>query len=317
MTADLVPTRDVRRENLTGTLFAGLGRGPHPGVLVVHGSGGGGGYERRYARRLAHHGYTAFCVEYFDAPGRPDALDRIPLSYFGRAVEWLLGQSETDGQRVGAVGFSRGGEAAMLTGAHFEGVGAVVAYSASGYAFPAPTWMPGVEVEGPAWTRDGDPVPYLPVDELVEEEQDGFEDVVENEDVDASTSAVANATDEQRRRATIPVERIDGPVLLVSGGEDAIWPSADLSRVATDRLDASDHSWRYDLLVHPDAGHAIRTPYRSGGGSAPEEASAAGPDPDADHRLGGTRRANARAAAEAWRVALDYLRRGLRSDEES
>ncbi|UPV99704.1 alpha/beta fold hydrolase [Halorussus gelatinilyticus] len=301
MSADLVPTRDVRREDLTGTLFAGLGRGPHPGVLVVHGSGGGGGYERRYARSLAHHGYAAFCVEYFDGPGRPDALDRIPLSYFGRAVEWLLDRPETDGERVGVVGFSRGGEAAMLTGAHFERVGAVVAYSASGYAFPAPTWMPGVEVEGPAWTLDGDPVPYLPVDELVEEEQDGFEDVVENDDLDASTRAVANATDEQLRRATIPVERIDGPVLLVSGGEDAIWPSADLSRVAIDRLDAHDHPWPADLLVSPDAGHAIRTPYRFDGESAP----------DADHRLGGTHRANARAAADAWRVALDYLRDGI------
>jgi nucleolar protein 56 len=304
MSADLVPTRDVRREDLTGTLFAGLGRGPHPGVLVVHGSGGGGGYERRYARRLAHHGYAVFCVEYFDGPGRPDALDRIPMSYFGRAVEWLLDQPETDGQRVGVVGFSRGGEAAMLTGAHFERVGAVVAYAASGYAFPAPTWMPGVEVEGPAWTRDGDPVPYLPVDELVEEEQDGFEDVVENDDLDASTRAVANATDEQLRWATIPVERIDGPVLLVSGGEDAIWPSADLSRVAIDRLDAHDHPWPADLLVYPDAGHAIRTPYRFDGESAP----------DADHRLGGTHRANARAAADAWRAVLDYLRRGLRRD---
>ena len=302
MSADgSVPARDVRRGDLTGTLFAGLGDGPHPGVLVVHGSGGGGGYERRYARRLAHHGYAAFCVEYFDGPGRPDALDAIELSYFGRAVEWLADQPEVDGERLGVVGFSRGGEAAMLTGAHFDRVAVTVGYSASGYVFPAPTWMDGVEEEGPAWTLDGEPVPYLPVDELVEAEQSGFEDIVENDDVDASTSAVANATDEQLRRATIPVERIDGPVLLVSGGEDAVWPSADLAGVAADRLDAHTHPWSHDHLVYPEAGHAIRTPYRLEPGA----------DPTDRHRLGGTHGANARAAADAWRVVLAYLSRGL------
>lgn len=302
MSADgSVPARDVRRDDLTGTLFEGLGDGPNHGVLVVHGSGGGGGYERHYARRLAHHGHTAFCVEYFDGPGRPDALDRIPLSYFGRAADWLVAQPEVDGEQVGAVGFSRGGEAAMLAGAHFDRVGVTVGYSSSGYAFPAPTWMPGVEVEGPAWTLNGDPIPYLPVDELVEAEQSGFEDVVANDDVDASTLAVANATDEQLRRATIPVERIDGPVLLVSGGSDTIWPSAELTAVAVDRLDACDYPWPYRHLVYPDAGHAIRTPYRFEPGI----------DPTAEHRLGGTHGANARAAAEAWRVVLDYLRRGL------
>ncbi|WP_276301143.1 acyl-CoA thioester hydrolase/BAAT C-terminal domain-containing protein [Halorussus lipolyticus] len=299
MSADLVPTRDVRRDDLTGTLFAGLGSGPHPGLLVVHGSGGGGGYERHYARRLAHHGYAAFCVEYFDGPGRPDGLDRIPLEYFGRAIDWLVDQPEVDGERVGAVGFSRGGEAVMLTGAHFDRVGAIVAYSASGYTFPAPTWMPGVEEEGPAWTLDGEVIPYLPVDELVTAEQDGFEDVVENDDVDASTLAVENATDEQLREAAIPVERIDGPVLLVSGGDDAIWPSADLAGVADDRL--ADHSWPAEHLVFPDAGHAIRTPYRPDGRT----------NPDATHRLGGTHGANARAAADAWQATLDYLGRGL------
>lgn len=303
MTADgFVRARDVRRDGLRGTLFEGLGEPPHPGVLVVHGSGGGGGYERDYARLLARHGYAAFCVEYFGVPGRPDALDRIPLSYFGRAIDWLLDRPDVDSERVGAVGFSRGGEAAMLVGAHFDRVGAVVGYAASGYAFPAPTWMAGVETEESAWMRDGESVPYLPVDSLVEADQSGFEDVAENDDIDASAIAVENATEEQLRRATIPVERIDGPVLLVSGGADSIWPAADLAEVAIDRLAANDHSWSADHLVYPEAGHAIRTPYRFNEGD----------DPTTQHRLGGTNEANARAAADAWQAVLDALQRGLR-----
>lgn len=299
-TDGFVPTRAVGEDGLVGTLFEGLGPEPRYGVLVLHGSGGGGGYERDYARLLARHGFTAFCVDYFGVPGRPDALDRISLSYFERAIEWLAARPEVDSGRVGVVGFSRGGEAALLTGAHFDHVGAVVSYVGSGYAFPAPTWMSGVETEGPAWTLDGEPIPYIPVDAVVESEQSGIDDAIV-EDLDASTSAVANATEAQRARATIPVERIDGPVLFVSGGADAIWPSSDLVTVAIERLDEHDHPWAYEHLAYPRAGHAIRTPYRF------DERD----DPSREHRLGGTNGANAYAAADAWPGVLEHLRRGL------
>lgn len=32
-----------------------------------------------------------------------DGLDRIPLEYFGRAIDWVADQPEVDGERVGAV----------------------------------------------------------------------------------------------------------------------------------------------------------------------------------------------------------------------
>lgn len=298
---EFVQTRDVTQNGVTGRLFEGLGEGPHHGVLVLHGSGGGGGYEQDYARLLARHGYAAFCVEYFGATGTPDALERVPLSYFERAIEWLTERPTTASDRVGVVGFSRGGEAALLVGAHCERVGAVVGYVPSGYAFPAPTWMEGIEEEGPAWLRDGEPVPYLPVEGVADVDMAGFEDVV-TADVDASTLAVERASTAELDRATIPVERIDGPVLVVTGEEDTIWPATELSQVVIESLDDHDHPWPFRHLAYADAGHAIRVPYRF------TEAD----DLTAEHDLGGSNAGNARAAADAWRTVLDYLGRGLR-----
>lgn len=295
-----VQSRDVRGAGLAGRLFEGLGDEPRHGVLVLHGAGGGGGYEQDYARLLAEHGYTAFCVEYFDAPGTPDALERVPVDHFGRAARWLTDLPTVEPGPVGVVGFSRGGEAALLAGAHIGAVGAVVAYVPSGYAFPAPTWMAGIDEEGPTWTVGGDPVPYVPIDETVEADPDGFDEAVNLED-DASSAAVERATPETLERATIPVERTDGPVLLVSGGEDDVWPSTDLAAVAADRLAARDHAWPHEHLAYPRAGHAIRVPYRRG-----QEQ-----DPSDPHPLGGTRAANVHAAADAWHAALSCLRIGL------
>jgi nucleolar protein 56 len=297
---EFAQTRDTTQDGITGRIFEGLGEGPHHGVLVLHGSGGGGGYEQDYARLLAHHGYTAFCVEYFGAPGTPDALERVPLSYFQRAINWLTERPTVAPERVGVVGFSRGGEAALLVGALCERVGAVAGYVLSGYVFPAPTWMEGVEEEDAAWLRDGEPVPYLPVEGVADVDVAGFDDVM-TADVDASTLAVERATPEELDHATIPVERIDGPVLVVTGEQDTIWPAADLSEVAIDRLAACDHTWSFRHLGYSDAGHAIRVPYRFEGAD----------DPDAKHELGGTNAGNARAAADAWQTVLEFFEEGL------
>ncbi|WP_415379857.1 acyl-CoA thioester hydrolase/BAAT C-terminal domain-containing protein [Halosimplex sp. TS25] len=296
MTERFVSGETVRTETVTGRRYRGLGPGPHQGVLVLHGGGGAGGYERGYAALLAEHGYTALCVEYFGAPGVPDVLERIPLETFGAAARWLRGRPDVCDAPVGVVGFSRGGEAALLSGSHFDAFGAVVAYVPSCYAFPAPAWMDGVAEGRAAWTLDGEPVPFLPIDEHVTD-ADGIDAPLGEEPPNAATLALDRSTAEQRERAAIPVEDIDGPVLLVSGGRDTVWPATAFSERVVHRLEANDHPYSVEHRSYSDAGHAIRVPYRF------DESD----DRADEHWLGGTNEANARAAADAWRRTLETL----------
>lgn len=301
MDGTFIEGSQIRSDGVAGRLYPGLGEAPRPGVLVLHGAGGAGGYERGYAALLAEHGFETLCVEYFDAPGVRDALLEVPLSEFDRAARWLVDRPAVAGDRVAVVGFSRGGEAALLAGAHFETVGAVVAYVPSGFAFPAPAWMDGVEEGRPAWTRDGEPVPFLPIDDYVSE-TDGIEEALGGEPPGPTRLALGRMTDDERERAAIEVERTDGPILLVSGGLDGAWPSMELAGRAADRLDCHNHSWPYEHRAYPEAGHAIRVPYRFDDSD----------DPDGKHWLGGTNEANARASADAWQATLRYLDPALR-----
>ncbi|WP_436935083.1 alpha/beta fold hydrolase [Halovenus marina] len=280
---------------MSGRLYPGLGDGPRPGVLVLHGGGGAGGYEQEYAALLAEHGYTALCVEYFAAPGTRDALHEVPLEEFERAADWLLDRPAVSGDRIGVVGFSRGGEASLLVGSTFETVGVVVAYVPSCYVWPAPSWMDGVGEGEPTWTLAGEPLPHLPIDKYVYESDDVDEPF--GEEPNAPTLAIDRSTTAEREQAAIPVEDIDGPVLLVSGGQDIVWPSALLADRAADRLDEHDHPWQFEHLSFPRAGHAIRVPYRFEGDT----------DPTDRHQYGGTNEANAHASASAWQAALQYL----------
>ncbi|MFC3958050.1 acyl-CoA thioester hydrolase/BAAT C-terminal domain-containing protein [Halovivax cerinus] len=297
MDETFVPSETVRTDGVCGRLFHGLGDGPHPGVLVLHGGGGARGYEGTYAAMLAEHGYTVCCVEYFGAPGTRDALVDVPLEEFRDAADWLLDRPDVAGDRVGVVGFSRGGEASLVVGARFDAFGAVVAYVPSCFRWQGPSWMAGVGPNQPTWTLDGDPLPYLRIEKHVA--TDEIDDPLGNVGPNPPRLALERASAAERDAAAIPVERIEGPVLLVSGGRDTLWPSAEMASRAAARLANRDHPWRVEHLENPDAGHAIRVPYRFDGTT----------DPTATHEFGGTNAANARAATRAWQRTLSTLAR--------
>ena len=126
-----------------------------PAVLVLGGSEGGlpGGL---LPALLAANGYPALGVSYFAEPGLPQALSRIPLEYFARALRWLARQPGVDPARIAVLGISRGSEAAQLLGVYYPNlVHAVIASVPSNVAncsYP--------RCAGPAWTLHGQPLPY-------------------------------------------------------------------------------------------------------------------------------------------------------------
>jgi hypothetical protein len=75
----------VRRDGREGYLFTPQVHDRRPAVLVFGGSEGGDSMVE-VAALLSAHGYPALSLAYFDAPGLPHELARVPLEYFARAV---------------------------------------------------------------------------------------------------------------------------------------------------------------------------------------------------------------------------------------
>ena len=101
----------------------------------------------------------------------------------------------------------------------------------------------------------------------------------------------------------IPVERINGPVLLISGGADQLWPSALMASRVMDRLKRRGHPFADRHLSYESAGHLIGKAYLPTGSTLV-----------AGGRLetGGTPEANARAQADSWPRVLEFLREVFR-----
>ena len=271
----------IDHDELVGYYYAPPGDEPTPAVITLHGSEGVPMIVP--AGLLAMRGFSALALQYFGADPLSDSLSDLPLEYVETAIEWLLDRERVDADRVGLYGGSRGGELALLAGSEFDTVGPVVSINGSGVVWPG-------RFEGESsWTIDGESVAYVP---YVEHENWGT-----RTEEPAFTASFEEADPERREQATIPVEEIHGPVLLVSGGDDRLWNAALFQDVSATRLDAAGHD-AFEHRVYEAAGHSIAPPY------GPVIGRDSGPRFD----LGGTPAGAAEADVDFWPRAIETLR---------
>jgi dienelactone hydrolase len=292
---------DVREGGLVATLYAPESQ-PRPGVLLLGGSEGG--MHEDDAALLAAHGYAVLALAYYGLPGLPATLQDIPLEYFGQALGYLRQHDKVSGSQVAVIGASKGGEAALLVGATFPEVRAVVSVVGSGVLTQGisqgvltGSFLDILGTPVASWTYQGRELPYLP-------------NVVTSELEDAVAAgdpvALRLAFEPGLRRtdlaapATIAVERINGAVLLISGSDDQGYGPA-FHEIAARRLAVHRHQYPWDHVVYEDAGHLIAAPPY-----APTTRSLT-PGPGVMFRHGGTPAGDARARAEGWQRIRTFL----------
>ncbi len=292
----LARAEGLRRHRAAGVVCLGLegeqvgiycrpeGDGPFPAILVLGGSEGG--VPEDDAAWWASHGVAALGLAYFGAGDLPSALVEIPLEYFLSAVDALRARPEVDADRVLLFGASRGSEAALLTAAHDPKVAGVIVVAPSSIVWSGLDFSRGPRS---AWTYGGEPLPFLSVPLSVDM-------------LRMALGLPVSLRDEFERGAKgatpdvfIPVERIQGPLLLIAGTDDQLWPSDRLVAQIEERLAAHDFPWPVETVLVDGAGHAF-LPYEE-------------PQPSLVENLvlGGTPEANFRLSRRARRAMLEFV----------
>ena len=293
-----VDVRPIHEDGIVGTLFTPPEPGPHGLVVVL--SGSGGGLMEARASLFAAHGYAALALGYFGAPGLPPTISQIPLEYFERALHWARRTLAPD--FVAVAGVSRGGELSLLLGSTMpELIDAVIAYVPSSVTNGVlNAGRPGEHRHAPAWSWRGRNLPVLAQDNP-RADWALFDDApAPKRQTPAFLAALEDA--QAVSRSSIAVERIGGPVMLVSGRDDALWPSARFGELIAQQLEAARHPHPVVHLSYEDAGHVITYPY------APTTMLAR-PHPVSriDIAFGGTAAGNAFACEQSWPAVLAFL----------
>lgn len=295
----------VTTNGLTGVMYAPATPGQHPAIIVLGGSEGGWLSSSPEAALLASHGYTALALAYFQGfqasdprlASLPKMLMNLPLEYFAKAADWLRQQSGVDPKHVGIIGWSKGAEAALITAATFpKDFQAVIAFMPSSVAWSGIEYGPGPISS--SWTLHGKPLSWInPVINIAM-----FSSGKPLAFLDSYQAGLKDAAAVDK--ATIPVEKIAGPVLLVSATDDQIWPSSVMARQIMQRLAAHHHAYADESLCYAGVGHDIQAPYR------PTNASVV-VVPGGSFAFGGNPTAYAYADRDAWNKVLAFLHKAL------
>lgn len=294
-------SEDANEEGLAARLFIPPGREPHPVVIVLGGSGGG--YDLDKAAVFARHGFATLSLAYFGIHGLPAWLHRVPLEYFARAMAWLGRQPEVDARRIGMLGISRGAELALLLSSTLPEIRAVVAYAPSAVAWGSGGRDKATDEIIPCWTRGGEAIPFAPLPLRGFMARSAVPVALLRRPVkfrNLFRAALRNR--EAIARAQIPVERTRGPILLISGGDDHVWPASHMAEMICARLRARNSAHSVEHLHYPKAGHELRYPF------LPTTARTTRPAGlKFAISFGGTAEADAEAQKDAWQRALAFF----------
>ncbi|MFA4940383.1 acyl-CoA thioester hydrolase/BAAT C-terminal domain-containing protein [Brevundimonas sp.] len=238
-------TAVIRQSDLVAEYFAApAGAASRGAVVVLGGSEGGFNGSRAMARRLAADGLDAIAVSYFGGPDQTAKLDLIPIEPVGKAIDWLRARPGEGDEPIAVLGVSKGAELALLTASRDDRIKAVVA------GVPTNLVWQGIDMSGgetgASWTAAGQPLPYVRY-----EMPNGFQGVYR---------LYADSLPKASPDAEIAVERIAGPVLLVSATDDGLWPSTDMGRRIEARLKAHAFAYPVTHLAYDHAGHGVFGP---------------------------------------------------------
>lgn len=223
-------------------------------VLIFLG-GSSGNYEltKDVAKVFCSQGLTVFPMAYVNKEGLKTDFSLIPIDMIESAAKML---HEKGYKKVGLWGISKGAEL-VLTAASLlpELINAVVAVS------PINTVCQAFEREkgnrylpGSSWSYKGEPLPYTPYKNKRFPKTGIIINSIKKRDLtlyDLYLPVVENPDE----NAVIKVEKINGPILLISSKMDNLFTSEIASKMIMDRLKEYKFPYPYKHLSYDYGGH--------------------------------------------------------------
>ena len=208
------------------------------------------------------------------------------------------------GDRIAVIGVSRGAELALEVAADNVNVGLTIALS------PSSIRQAGIgenySFKDPAWVRDGEPLEWVSGGSGFGVMVMYLSSVIQRKPMRQTRGFLKDLHKrvEAVERSAIPVEKCNGPLALIVGDDDGLWPSQEYAERIAGRL--ADAEWAGTLRVEclPGAGHFVGLPY-----ALPSLPPMCILKPTSLFSIdfGGSVSANAESARKVWQIVQEEL----------
>lgn len=200
---------------------------------------------------FANHELTTLSIAYFKQPGLPQTLANIPIETVEKAARWLKNAGYA---KIGVWGISMGAELALLAGAYMpELLSCVIAAS------PICVISQGLGVKNAflpcsAFTWRGKDLPYAPYP---------FPKITLRRMLRSWRRygdfgyrfCYEKLVEAPPAQSVIPAQKIHGPILLISGKLDSMWPAYESGEYLMQRLNSAQFAYPHTHLVYEYGSH--------------------------------------------------------------
>jgi len=218
-----------------------------PLVVAFGGGSGGNDWERNYLKdkrdQFLARGFAVLAIGYFKTDQSPGSLDRISLNAISDTILHIASRyPQLDTSRIILMGASKGGELVLNLASRFAHFKGVIALSTSHVSFPALT----IAANTSSWQFNDQEVVYVPAP---------FKTIIPALKGDLYSAFVMMLDNEKTvALAEIEVEKINGPILILSGTQDDQWPATRMSDQIINRLAKKEFKYSYQHLPF-EGGH--------------------------------------------------------------
>ena len=230
-------------------------RDEYPGKALICFSGSDGRFDltQKLAAVFQSCGLTVLALAYVMEEGLPDRFYHVPIDPIEAAAERL---HDMGYEKVGLWGISKGAELALTAGSLLPGlVNAVVAVAPISTVCQGFAKKKGIKIlPGGSWSFHGEELPYtrfgldkFPFGRVLKKSLAARELTM----YDLYLPVVQKPNPD----AVIQVEKITGPVLLVSSKMDTMWTSELAAGQIMERLKAHGFTYHYQHLSYDHGGH--------------------------------------------------------------
>ena len=166
MLAETATVRGNKGDAINAYFARPLGKGPFPGIVLIHHAPGWDELYKEFTRKFAYHGYLAICPDlYFRfGHGAPDEVATKVRAAGGVPDDDVVGDAQgaidllkslpVSNGRVGVIGSCSGGRHAYLVACRAKGVDAVVDLWGGGVVAPKEELTPKRPVAPVEYTKD-------------------------------------------------------------------------------------------------------------------------------------------------------------------
>jgi dienelactone hydrolase len=243
---DGIRPRKIDTNGLQANFFASDSIIDKPAIILI----GGGQWGDYWGQLFAKSGYVGLSLPYYRQKGLPDLMEEIPLEYFEKAINWLSEQPAVNSDKVILMGASRNAELSLLIAATYPHlVHGAIAFSPSAVSWSNTVLPFNSDVIKPSWTYKNEPIPFIAMEKI----KGGNSLTIQT--LEYWSHALMDSI--QVLKSSIKVEKINGPIILFSGKNDLVWPSALMSNMIEKRLKERDFKFDFKNIQYENTGHLI------------------------------------------------------------